>query len=388
MSSMNWLGDIVALVNVASMLAAASDLDQPSTKQILEFGAATAQRACISGGVGIPGSSFIQKMEHAAAAYERLPLAEQALVEETAKIRHSADATATSFHGGQVDRAVNDLFVVFFVVALLLVVMVLAFIFLDSSYKKRPSGGYLAGDYQESTGRSAGPPREARSPRTRSGLQAPRAGSPGGGSGAASPPSPRLATNSEAEPKSLYLCGRELVVPDQNECNLIVPSIQYQYLQVDKSELFINDTEGSSILRGVIFKKAQPDGTRIMLQSRDGNITWGRCIDTGRKTRFKLSGRSDDPEKQNWGTIEMKQGGAMSLTTSNGHKVKFEQSPGLTGRRNVLRIVDGYGVLLCLSEMSVGGRAVRVGPLVDIGFVMLSHLAMDVFQLEEFGELR
>jgi len=290
-------------------------------------------------------------------------LAEHALLKEAATIRHSAGTTSSNFHGGQIDRAMGELVTVCFVVAVLLFVSVLGFIFVESSSKKRPPSGHPVGDYR----------------------------SMADGSGALSPRAAAALVrdaNIEAEPSALYLCGPELVVPTENECNLVIPSIQYQYSHVERSELFINDTEGSSILRGVIFKKAQPDGTRIMLQSRDGNITWGRCIDTGRRNRFKLCGRSDDPEIQNWGTIEMKQGGALSLVTSNGHKVKFEQSTGPAGRRKTLRLVDGYGVLLCLSEMSVGGRAVRVGPLVDIGFVMLSHLAMDVFQLEEFGELR
>jgi len=362
MSSLCWLLHIVAFVTTASASAADQNVFEERSP---DSGIASQHRVCSPGTVGLPGSSFIQKMEQVAAAqHSRTAAAEQAGLRQGAAV--------SSFHGGQVDRTMSDLFMLFFLVALLLFVAVLGFAFLDSSHKKRQS----AVDYHESLSAAAAAVEASNSPRTLSGHHSPRPAEAGGGFAVA---------DAGGEPDTLYLSGPELVVPDGAECNLVISSIEYQYATVDQCECYINDTEGTSLLRGVSFKNVQPDGTRIMLQSRDGSVTWGRCKETGRRAMFKLH-RGDDPEP--WGTIQMTRGGKLSLQTMTGHRVKFEEAQGSAGRRNTLRLLDSYGVLLCLSEMSVGGRAVRVGPLVDIGFVILSHLAIDVFQLEEFGELR
>jgi hypothetical protein len=301
------------------------------------------------------------------------------------------------------DHVMNDFVTLFFVMALVVLIMVLGFIIVEASYKNRPGGGvakpvpaagtvrrrdfeYGENSYAAAASANAGAGRLSASqeplPRasvTRAAQQAPRRPTP-----------PAIAVSAvdlagevspmPPEPKNLYLCGNELIVPDGQECNLDIPNIQYQSSMPDRIELPINDNQKSCILRGIIFKAPLPDGTRILLQSRGDDKTWGSCRESSRRNCFTVH-RSN--QNATFGCIEMSAGGSIAFQTEGGHKVHF-QGP-MSGR---IRILDGHNVLLAVSEITTSGRAVRVGPLVDVGFVMLCQLAMDVFRLEDSGQFR
>jgi len=60
-----------------------------------------------------------------------------------------------------------------------------------------------------------------------------------------------------------------------------------------------------------------------------------------------------------------------------GQVVRFEGS-----LSSQIRAKDSNGVLLGVSDKSPGGYSLRVGPLVDVGFMVTSLLAMDLMVLE------
>jgi len=284
--------------------------------------------------------------------------------------------------------------------------MVLGFIIVEASYKNRPGGAVPAAgtvrrrdfEYGEnpyaaaaSANAAGGRLSASREPLPRASVTAPRPSVQVTGAQAFRLPTPPAHAASAVdlsddvspmppEPKNLYLCGQELIVPDRQECNLEIPSIPYHSSMPDRIELPINDNQHSCILRGIIFKAPLPDGTRIHLQSRGDDKIWGSCRESDRRDCFTVH-RSN--QTATFGRIEMSAGGSIAFQTEGGHKVHF-QGP-MSGR---VRILDGHNVLLAVSEITPSGRAVRVGPLVDVGFVMLCQLAMDVFRLEDSGHFR
>lgn len=303
------------------------------------------------------------------------------------------------------DSVMNDFVTLFFVMALLVLIMVLGFIIVDTSYRNRTVGGVAkpvpaAGnvrrrdfEYEENPYAVGGRLSASREPLPRASVtttvqQAPRPSVQAPcvqAFGSSTPPvsvSDRSGDVSPMppEPKNLHLCGQELIVPDGQECNLEIPSTHHQTSMHDRIELPINDSQQSCILRGIIFKNPLPDGTRILLQSRGDDKTWGSCRESNRRNCLTVHRGN---QKATFGRIEMSAAGSISFQTEGGHKVHF-QGP-MSGR---IRILDGHNVLLAVSEITTWGRAMRVGPLVDVGFVMLCQLAMDVFRLEDTGHIR
>jgi len=346
--------------------------------------------ACSSEQSGVPGSSFIQNSQNAA---------KMVLSRQSAASVHQISAK----HLQTMDRATGNMITVFVVVAILLFIGVLGFVVLEASSRKKSARGVPAARASiPGTGRHNLPQQNdrfstAREPMPRVSMPRPsttkpvhraaRPSVPGTGMSAVGPSSSRSLTAPQAppadaagpQPSSLYLCGHELVVPDNTECNLIVPSIQSQRSTNDKVKIMINDTQGSSILLGEIYKAPLYDGTRIELKSREGANTWARCRDSGRGC---LTLHSKD-SSSTWGTIKMSADGMIDFRTSEGQKVSFDGPA--SGKMN---IVDSHGILLGVSDLTSGGRSVRVGPLVDVGFVMIAHLAIDLLLLESTGRLR
>lgn len=238
--------------------------------------------------------------------------------------------TSALVHGGAMDRTMNDLVTLFFVMALLVLIMVLGFIIVESSYKSRPGGGVAttvppAGpgrrhdfEYDENAYAAANGGRlsAAREPLPRASVtrptqQAPRPSVPTGVQPyrPSMPPvvsAPSVQAPFTPEPSTLYLCGNELVVPDGRECNLEIPSIQHQSSTSDRIELTINDSQQSCILRGVIYKAPLPDGTRILLKSKSDDMIWGRCKESGRRSCLSMHGRND--QEKIFGHIHMSAG--------------------------------------------------------------------------------
>jgi len=272
------------------------------------------------------------------------------------------------------DPGVNDMVTAFIVVSLLLLTSIIGFVILETSHKTRPDEGvHLAGPRSNAAmidDPVIQPRRQLAEPLPRASGMMPQQAPPA-----------IISTHSRnmrmlsPDPNIFYLCGPELVVPDGKECNLVIPSIKYQNSIDGKIDVLINDEKGSSILRGVIHKTREYDGSRILLQSRDGEQTWARCKDSGTKHCLSMHGKGH--QRDPWGWISMTAGGTMAVETASGHKVNFDGPP-----YGKVKVLDNFGVLMAVSESDHRGRAVRVGPLVDVGFVMLCHLAQDLLLME------
>eukprot|EP00930_Biecheleria_cincta_P045113 TRINITY_DN31093_c0_g1_i1.p1 TRINITY_DN31093_c0_g1~~TRINITY_DN31093_c0_g1_i1.p1 ORF type:complete len:389 (-),score=35.77 TRINITY_DN31093_c0_g1_i1:97-1263(-) len=355
--------------------------------------------ACRAESTGLPGSSLLQSSEVAAKSGR--------LVSAVSSKQLSEVEASALIHGVSMDRGMNDLVILFFVMALLMMIMVLGYIIVDASYKSLggaakevPAAGtvgrrdldpYSAAANANAAGARLSASQEPlpRASVTRNAQEAPRPSVHATGV-QAFPPSRRPGITAPAgdlsgeapDPRRLHLCGPELVVPDGQECNLEIPSIQHQSSVHDRIELPVNDSQQSCILRGVIFKAPLSDGTRILLQSIGRDRTWGSCRESSRPNCFTVH-RSNNREV--FGRIEMSAGGSIAFHPEGlpPHTVHFEGP--MSGR---IRILDGHGVLLAVSEIIPRGRAVRVGPLVDVGLVMLCQLSMDVLRLQDTGHLR
>lgn len=177
-----------------------------------------------------------------------------------------------------------------------------------------------------------------------------------------------------AEPTDLFLCGPSLVVPDDSECNLVIPNLSQQRSTGGKVQLLISDhSAGSVILCAEVYDQGHfGDGTRIHLMSRERNTIWGGCKSSGSNGSLNLFGSANSHRP--WGTIHLNQDGSCEMLSANGKRVTIQEST--SGRF----FTDGYGVALGISKARAGGRSLRVGPLVDVGFVVLCHLAMDLMR--------
>lgn len=181
------------------------------------------------------------------------------------------------------------------------------------------------------------------------------------------------------EPTDLFLCGPSLVVPDDSECNLVIPNLSQQRSMGGKVQLLISDGSADSvILCADIYDQGHfGDGTRIHLMSRERNTIWGGCKDSGRSGSLHLFDSVNS--KPPWGTVHLNQDGSCEMMTASGKRVTIQETS--SGRF----FTDGYGVTLGISKGRAGGRALRVGPLVDVGFVVLCHLAIDVLERPKLG---
>lgn len=174
-------------------------------------------------------------------------------------------------------------------------------------------------------------------------------------------------------PNDLYLCGEELVVPDGSECNLVVPSLQDHSFAGGRVQMAITDTSGSSILRVEVLQSADRDGTRARLTSVGGDTVWASCKagdSGGRKASLALHNKES---RQAFAFMRMNPDKSFEVETVTGQVVRFDGALG-----SQLRAKDSNGVLLGVSDKSRAGYSLRVGPLVDVGFMVTSCVAMDL----------
>lgn len=315
------------------------------------------------------GSSLLQNSQNTVGTASAAALAAAASLSEA-----EAGASRRSYQGSM-DPGLNDMVTAFIVVSLLLLISIIGFVILETSHKSRPDGEVPPTGPRSNAGMVDNPmiqsPRQPAEPLPRASMMMPQHQAPH----SLVPTHSTSARMLSPDPNIFYLCGPELVVPDGKECNLVIPSIKYQTFIDGKINVLINDEKGSSILRGIIHKTREYDGTRILLKSRDGEQTWARCKDSGTKHRWSMHGKGI--EREAWGWISMTPGGTVAVETATGHKVNFDGPP-----HGKVKVLDNFGVLMAVSEFDNRGRAVRVGPLVDVGFVMLCHLAQDLLMME------
>jgi len=261
------------------------------------------------------------------------------------------------------------------VVMLCLFMMACVLAFLESRSKSSDKGGASARQplNPRNSADRMGPPRDPRG--SRPVAHAPRPSS-APGTATSIPPS-SYSTKAGAAPSALYLCGEELVVPDGSECNLVVPSLQDQSFRGGRVQMSICDTSGSGILSTEVLESADRGGIRLRLTSVGGDTVWASCRagdSGGRKASMALHTKES---RQPFAFMRMNPDKSFEAEACTGQVVRFEGS-----LSSQIRAKDSNGVLLGVSDKSRGGYSLRVGPLVDVGFMVTSLLAMDLMVLE------
>jgi len=263
------------------------------------------------------------------------------------------------------------------VVMLCLFLMACILAFLESRAKSQDKGGERRPVNQRNsadrTG-SMGPPHAPR-PGARPVAHAPRPSS-APGTATSIPPS-SYSTKGGSAPNALYLCGEELVVPEISECNLVVPSIQDQSFRGGRVQMNITDLSGSEILSTEVLESTDRGGIRLRLTSTSGDTVWASCRagdSGGRKASMALHNKES---RQPFAFMRMNGDKSFEAEACTGQVVRFEGS-----LSSQIRAKDSNGVLLGVSDKSPGGYSLRVGPLVDVGFMVTSLLAMDLMVLE------
>lgn len=215
------------------------------------------------------------------------------------------------------------------------------------------------------------------------------------------PPAPRptetrLSTGYGSRPASarqsvapaIHLCP-ELVVPDMTECTLVIPQLAPSSLQTVKAS--IDDSAGVSVFRVEYSPSPLSDGTRLVLTSPQGDITFVTLKDVAKKVdaydggTLALTIFSKKERSRHFGVIRANLAdGTQEVTTVRGDKIRFQGK----WSSGILNAIDDQGMLLALSEPSRDGpgglrrRTVRIGPLVDAGLMAVSFLGLDILHLE------
>lgn len=151
----------------------------------------------------------------------------------------------------------------------------------------------------------------------------------------------------------------------------------------------IEDMQGTSVFKGVFVERSSPDdgGLRRIVRAELMNVrneaTFAHCSFTAGVVDViaigQGSGKVDSqPFAKLSANTAFAEGCGFAAVTCAGDMVQFESDIS----RTTVRVSDKGGRLLALVEpVPQGGkRVVRVGPGVDVGFMVLSLLGMDLLQ--------
>jgi hypothetical protein len=197
-----------------------------------------------------------------------------------------------------------------------------------------------------------------------------------------------LASARQSVAPAIHLCP-ELVVPDMTECTLVIPQLAPSSLQTVKAS--IDDSAGVSVFRVEYSPSPLSDGTRLVLTSPQGDITFVTLKDSAKQVdaydggAIALTIFSKKERSRHFGVIRANLAdGTQEVTTVRGDKIRFQGK----WSSGILNAIDDQGMLLALSEPSRDGpgglkrRTVRIGPLVDAGLMAVSFLGLDILHLE------
>mmetsp|Transcript_64447 Transcript_64447/g.185217 ORF Transcript_64447/g.185217 Transcript_64447/m.185217 type:complete len:432 (+) Transcript_64447:13-1308(+) len=161
-----------------------------------------------------------------------------------------------------------------------------------------------------------------------------------------------------------YLCP-ELVVPEEQECTLLVPRLPEGG---SSGQVTVDD------LRGVaVFRAYYGQGKRLILSSAAGDSVFAFCRD-GESGTLTIHHPSD----AQFGSLRS-DGGGYTVATRRGVCMHLRGDV----RLGNLNATDEQGQLLAIAEpvaKSNARRSVRIGPQVDAGLVALVLLGIDVLE--------
>jgi len=210
--------------------------------------------------------------------------------------------------------------------------------------------------------------------------------------GSAPPTSRSLDEERVDDSDEAHLCP-ELVVPEGSECTLLVSCLSSLGGSSAMGPMTISDARGVPVFKAVFSAPAargrkRADTRRVVLSSAAGDAIFAYCRDlevdptTGQTglTIFHHSEvifgdlRTDGPRPSS----------GYSVTTRRGWRIRFRGDP--EGRN--LNCTDEHGRLLAITEAhGPGRRSVRIGPLVDAGFMAICVLGIDILGQAEKGDM-
>jgi len=188
------------------------------------------------------------------------------------------------------------------------------------------------------------------------------------------------------------LCS-ELVVPEENECSLLLPRDFPQACELS-GQVSIDDVKEMSVFHAVYYlsgyqrvDEALPRATaqrrRLILRSAVDDLTFAYCCDAPPEPGSSHPGYTIyDHEDQAFGTLR-----PAGLTDQLGFRVRGrgDYQVAFVGDMQVgnVNATDEQGRLLAISEaIDASVRCVRIGPQVDAGFMTLTMLAIDLLRYD------
>lgn len=183
-----------------------------------------------------------------------------------------------------------------------------------------------------------------------------------------------------------HLCT-ELVVPEETECNLIVPELAVRGCPPNE-RISINDTSGVPVFHASFtFPEKSPHGAcigqrggakRLILWSAIDGLVFAFCRDAepelGGLGALTIFHHSETP----FGVLRTDQSGdrsAYSIMMYTGREILFYKPTQASG----WRAEDESGRLLAMVT-DLKPRSVRIGPQVDAGFITLAMLGIDLLE--------
>lgn len=176
-------------------------------------------------------------------------------------------------------------------------------------------------------------------------------------------------------PLSMVLCS-DLLVQDGLECTLVLPRLA---ALSTNAQVNVSDTKGGAVFRIKFSLIPDRDGTRLVMSNQSGDMTFAtasdsRTVKAGAAQQRSLSiVNPKDPSRQY--LLEDKSGGDFQVSNTSGSFIRFISIPG------GFNAIDDQDQLLAFLDPPVRnnpGQVARIGPLVDVGLIVMCFLGIGV----------
>jgi len=186
-----------------------------------------------------------------------------------------------------------------------------------------------------------------------------------------------------------HLCS-ELVVPENNECSLLLPEIMESRFNAS-GVLSIDDVNGMAVLYAAYSLAERPpvgphelpgNGKRLILRSALEDIILASCKDAESETaggppELAIFNKTEEP----FGILRATSPGPRSsylVTLSTGKKMFIRRD--IQALSSCVTDEDGW-LLACSEDGGERGRTVRISPQVDAGLMTLTMLGIDILDI-------
>jgi len=189
--------------------------------------------------------------------------------------------------------------------------------------------------------------------------------------------------------RGAHLCS-ELVVPENNECSLLLPEIMESRFNAS-GVLSIDDVNGMAVLYAAYSLAARPppgphdlpgNGKRLILRSALEDIILASCKDAepvtvGGPPELTIFNKTEEP----FGVLRPTSQGPRSsylVSLSTGKKMSIRRD--IQALSSCITDEDGW-LLACSEDAGERGRTIRISPQVDAGLMTLIMLGIDILDI-------